>query len=61
MADLENRLGVLEDELKLVKGEIKQILVDLRSIVMKIETPIGEQLSMSQSAPSSSSYVQEQA
>ena len=43
MADLDSRLGAMEEELKLVKGEVKQTLVDLRSMVMKLDTPVGEQ------------------
>ena len=40
--ELEQRLGNLELEIKLLKGEIKQTLVDLRAIVMKSDSPINE-------------------
>ena len=50
MAELDSRLSALEDEFKLLKGEIKQTLVDVRSMVMAAETPISEQFLVRQAA-----------
>ena len=46
MADSDRKLEVLEDELKLLKGEVKKTLVDLRAFIMKEDSPIHDQLEM---------------
>lgn len=46
MADSDRKLEVLEDELKLLKGEVKKTLVDLRAFIMKEESPIHDRLDM---------------
>ena len=40
MAESDKRLEVLEDELKLLKGEVKRTLVDLRALVMREDSPL---------------------
>ena len=45
----EGRLGTLENEFKLLKGEIKHTLVDLRSMLMNAETPVSQQFITDQS------------
>lgn len=42
MAEPTARLEALESEMRLLKGEIKKTLVDLRAVVMKAEGPLGE-------------------
>ena len=42
MADSDMRLEALEDELKLLKGEVKRTLVDLRAVVMREDSPLSE-------------------
>ena len=36
------RLGALEDELKLLKGEGKRTLVDLRAFIMREDSPLND-------------------
>ncbi len=57
MADLESRLGVIEEEMKLIKGEVKQSLVDLRAIVMKVDTPVGERFVHGNTSPAALSPI----
>ena len=38
------RIQTLEDELKIIKGEIKQTLVDVRAFLMEQTSPINERL-----------------
>ena len=38
----DKRLETFQDELKLLKGEVRQVLLDLRAYVMQAETPIQE-------------------
>lgn len=40
--DTENRINELENELKLLKGEVKKTLVDLRAFVMRQDSPLNE-------------------
>ena len=42
MADADKRLTSLEDELKLLKGEVKRTLVDLRAFIMREDSPLTE-------------------
>lgn len=42
MPSVENRLDSVEEELKLVKGEIKRTLVDLRTVTMQANAPFRE-------------------
>ena len=42
MADSDTRLETLEDEVKVLKGEVKRTLVDLRAMLMKENSPLGE-------------------
>ena len=40
MDDSDQRIGVLEEELKLLKGEVRRTLVDLRAFIMREESPL---------------------
>jgi hypothetical protein len=42
MPSVENRLESVEEELQLVKGEIKRTLVDLRTVTMQADAPFRE-------------------
>ena len=42
MAESDTRLETLEDEVKVLKGEVKRTLVDLRALLMKENSPLGE-------------------
>ena len=42
--DDKERMQTLEDELKIIKGEIKQTLVDVRAFLMEQTSPINERL-----------------
>ena len=44
MVNSDNRLGALEDELKLLKGEVKRTLVDLRAFVMREDSPLSDRV-----------------
>ncbi len=39
MADRETRLETLEDEVKILKGEVKRTMVDLKALLMKVNSP----------------------
>ena len=42
MAESDTRLETLEDEVKVLKGEVKRTLVDLRALLMREDSPLGE-------------------
>jgi hypothetical protein len=42
MADSDNRLDTVEDELKVLKGEVRRTLVDLRALLMRADSPMNE-------------------
>jgi len=42
MAETDIRLETLEDEVKVLKGEVKRTLVDLRALLMREDSPLGE-------------------
>lgn len=42
MAETDTRLETLEDEVKVLKGEVKRTLVDLRALLMREDSPLGE-------------------
>ena len=42
MAENDTRLETLEDEVKVLKGEVKRTLVDLRALLMREDSPLGE-------------------
>ena len=44
MADSDKRLDAVEDELKLLKGEVKRTLVDLWALIMKEDSPLQDNL-----------------
>ena len=44
MAGSDKKLEILEDELKLLKGEVKRTLVDLRAFVMREDSPLSERM-----------------
>ena len=44
--DKDKRVGALEDELKLLKGEVKRTLVDLRAFIMREDSPLSEKVSL---------------
>ena len=46
MAGEDKRIEVLEEELKLLKGEVKRTLVDLRAFIMREDSPLNERLDM---------------
>ena len=50
MAGSDQRLEVLEDELKLLKGEVKRTLVDLRAFVMAEDSPLNERVGYTRDA-----------
>ena len=50
MAGSDKRVEVLEDELKLLKGEVKRTLVDLRAFIMREDSPLNERLSFAATA-----------
>ncbi len=39
MADSETRLETLEDEVKVLKSQVKRTLVDLKALLMKVNSP----------------------
>ena len=57
MAGSDKRLEVMEDELKLLKGEVKRTLVDIRAFMMREDSPLNERMS-SGPAPSAKPPVQ---
>ena len=42
MADSDTRLENVEDELKVLKGEVRRTLVDLRALLMRADSPMNE-------------------
>lgn len=44
MVSSDKRLEVMEGELKLLKGEVKRTLVDLRAFIMREDSPLNERL-----------------
>ena len=46
VAQLENRVATLEDEHKIVKGEVKQVLTDIRTAVLARDNPFDNELAM---------------
>lgn len=44
MAESETRLETLEDEVKVLKGEVKRTLVDLRELLMREDSPLGQKV-----------------
>ena len=42
MAENDTRLETLEDEVKVLKGEVKRTLVDLRALLMREDSPLAE-------------------
>ena len=40
MADGDQRIEVLEDEMKVLKGEVSRTLVDLRALLMRDDSPL---------------------
>jgi hypothetical protein len=45
MAESETRLETLEDEVRVLKGEVKRTLVDLRALLMSEDSPLGQKVS----------------
>ena len=42
MADVDTRVETLEDEVKVLKGEVRRTLVDLRALLMREDSPLNE-------------------
>ncbi len=42
MAEGDTRIETLEDELKVLKGEVRRTLVDLRALLMREDSPLNE-------------------
>ena len=42
MADVDTRVESLEDEVKVLKGEVRRTLVDLRALLMREDSPLNE-------------------
>ena len=42
MADADSRMETLEDEVKVLKGEVRRTLVDLRALLMREDSPLNE-------------------
>lgn len=42
MADADTRIETLEDEIKVLKGEVRRTLVDLRALLMREDSPLNE-------------------
>jgi hypothetical protein len=51
VAQLESRVATLEDENKIVKGEVKQILTEIRSAILVRDNPFDSDGGMARSAP----------
>ena len=51
VAQLESRVATLEDEGKIVKGEVKQILTEIRSAILVRDNPFDADGGMGRSAP----------
>ena len=58
LAQLESRVATLEDEGKIVKGEVKQILTEIRSAILVRDNPFDGDGGMTRSAPPALSVVQ---
>ncbi len=58
LAQLEARVATLEDEGKIVKGEVKQILTEIRSAILVRDNPFDGDGGMTRSAPPALSVVQ---
>ena len=58
MAGAEERIEVLEDELKLLKGEVKRTSVDLRAFVMREDSPLNERISLPPPTPDTQTVTQ---
>ena len=43
MADVDTRVETLEDEIKVLKGEVRRTLVDLRALLMREDSPLNEE------------------
>jgi len=44
--DIEERIKALEDELRETKGELDQILLDIRAHLMEVQTPLRADLNV---------------
>ena len=42
MAEVDTRIETLEDEIKVLKGEVRRTLVDLRALLMREDSPLNE-------------------
>ena len=42
MADADSRIETLEDEIKVLKGEVRRTLVDLRALLMREDSPLND-------------------
>ena len=51
MAEVDTRVETLEDEIKVLKGEIRRTLVDLRALLMRENSPLNERTIASMSPP----------
>lgn len=58
LAQLEARVATLEDEGKIVKGEVKQILTEIRSAILVRDNPFDGDGGMSRSTPPALTVVQ---
>ena len=47
MAIDEKRLDILEEELTLLKAEMKRTLIDIRAFIMREDSPLNERMSLS--------------
>ena len=58
MAEVDTkRLDILEEELKLLKSEMKRTLVDIRAFIMKEDSPLNERMSMSGTGPTTGRII----
>jgi len=51
MAENDTRVDALEDEVKVLKGEVRRTLVDLRALLMREDSPLNESSLGRRSAP----------
>ena len=56
----DKRVDIIEEELKLLKGEVKRTLVDLRAFVMREDSPLNERMDMSSSGTTERIITKEQ-
>ena len=54
------RLDIIEEELKLLKQELKRTLVDLRAFIMREDSPLNERMDMSGSGTTERIITKEQ-